>query len=354
MTALLETNRGDVISGFSEAIRDMVKECRLAFAPDGVKMVGMDSAHIATVECKLPARLVCAEGSGTYGCSSGGNAIEVGIDTKIMAKCLSSVSCGDLVSFGVNLDEDPDHMTIKCQNPAIGKRCSWSIITPDMYEDPLVVPPIEQCGYNGEVSMSSLLFHDMMRDLTKSDATSVRICCDGERLVLVANGRHIRSSSEVLRGGDGDPRHFSYRRNPADRWPVCECFSMTFIQKVAKAKAVASTIHIYLKPNFAIAFTYGASIGTLTYIITPREDDEWMENPETRVMPALCDDIKGIQPRQRTGGGGCAGGSSNKKRVPDETAEDAPRKRRRHDSDRSSSSEGEDSEDSDVPNPAKK
>jgi hypothetical protein len=297
MTAVLETNRGDILSGMSEALRDMIKECRMVFCVDEVRLYGKDCANVVTVQCSLPANLLTTDDQGTYCCSD--TRIEVGIDTKFMAKCLSSVSCGDLVSFSVNTEEDPDHLGIKCQNPAIGKRCSWSIVTPlpEDEPDPIAENPISNYAYNSELTLSSALFHDMIRDLTKSDATSIRVCCDGNRLVLAANGRHIKSSSELLRGTEA--RHFSCTKSSTDRWPVCECFSMTLMQKVAKAKGVSQSISIFLYPNFPIAFSYKTSIGTLSYIIVSKEDAEWTESPLSRVMPIACEDIKGVLPRTR-------------------------------------------------------
>jgi hypothetical protein len=142
-----------------------------------------------------------------------------------------------------------------------------------------------------------MLFHEIMRDLDKSDAETIRVCCNGERLVLTANGRHVKAAFEVRRGRD--PSQFAYQSKPTDRWPVCECYSMPFLRKVAKAKGVAANISIFLQPNFMIGFQYKTCIGNLSYMICPCEDEEWIENPVTRVMPPVCQDIVGIAPRTR-------------------------------------------------------
>jgi hypothetical protein len=276
---MLETIHGDILSGFSEAVRDLVKEARLVFALDGVELCGKDSANVLLVQYKLPSSLI-AGAEGAYRCS---DRIEVGIDTKIVAKCMSSASYGDSVSLSVDLEKDADHLTIRCHNSASGKRSVWTIITPVIPEDPIMLNSIESCGFNGEIKMSTLLFHEMMRDLTKSDAVSVRVCCDGNRLALVACGRNIRASFEVERGDS--PSHFSYEPNPKDRWPVCECYAMMFLQKIAKAK-ISSSISIHLQPDFPIAFAFTTEIGKLSYIVSPREDEEWTENPSAKmVMP---------------------------------------------------------------------
>jgi hypothetical protein len=297
-TASIETNRGDVLSGFHEAVRDFSREARLVFTPDGVHLYGRDSAKVVLVQYSLPATAICANGQGKYECRS--ECIEVGIDTKIFANCLSSVACGDLVGLSVDMEEEPDRLVIRCQNPISGKRSCYKVIIPEIPDDPIARNPVESCGYNSELVMGSLLFHDMIRDLTKSDSPSVRVCCDGKRLVLFANGRHIKAAFEVRVGTDAS--RFVYNPRKEDRWPVCECFSISFLQKVAKAKGVSQNISIYLQPNFPIAFAYKTDIGSLSFMITPRDDEEWIENPESRVMPATSDDISGIVPRQRSNG----------------------------------------------------
>lgn len=314
-SASIETNRGDVLSGFHEACRDFSREARLVFAPEGVHLYGRDSAKIVLVQYSLPAVAIRASGQGKYKC--GAECVEVGIDTKIVANCLSSVACGDLVGLSVDMEEEPDRLVIRCQNPISGKRSCYKVVIPVIPDDPIARNPVESCGYNSELVMGSLLFHDMIRDLTKSDSPSVRVCCDGKRLVLFANGRNIKAAFEVRVGTDSS--RFVYNAKKEDRWPVCECFSINFLQKVAKAKGVAQNISIYLQPNFPIAFSYKTDIGSLSFMITPRDDEEWTENPEARTMPSTSDDISGIVPRQRSNG-------SKKRQSAKEDDEDDDRK----------------------------
>ena len=291
----METNQGGVLSGFHEAVRDFCREARLIFSADGVKLVGQDSAKVVLVQYLLPVSRIDIPGQGKYRCQ-GGN-IEVGIDTKIVASCLSTVAWGDIVGISIDLDDDPDRLVIRSQNPVAGKRSLFKVIVPELAEDCLTCKQIESCGYNGEIVMNSTLFHDMVRDLKKSEATSVRVCCDGKTLSMVANGRHIKSSFNVLCGTG--PGHFQYTPRQQDRWPVCECFSMGFVEKVSKAKAVADNISIFLQQNFPVAFTYNSPLGALSFIISAVEDEEWSRNPETRVMPSPVDDITDIEPRSK-------------------------------------------------------
>ena len=296
MSALLETSHGDTLSGFAEAARDACKEGRLVFARDYVQILGSDSAQTVFFTFKLSKGNIMANGEGKYHCTSSN--IEVGVDTRMLASCLSGVSVGDLVGFEVDTENDPDRLTIRCQNPQTGKKACWRVLTPELPEDSFSRDSIDQLAYNNEIVVSSLLFHDMLRDLTKSDATDISICCDGERLVLVANGRNIRADYELHKGKD--PSNFQYTPKSSDRWPVIECFAMSLLQKVSKAKSVAPFISICLQPNFPVSFSYKTAIGTMTHLITPRENEEWLENPDSRCMPPRTSEIKGIPQRQRS------------------------------------------------------
>jgi hypothetical protein len=298
MSALLETNRGDILSGFHESARDFCREAHIVFGHDGVHLYGRDSANVGLVQYKLSVHNIEINCQGKYRC--GTECIDVGINTKIVASCLSSVSCGDLVGFSINMDSEPDRLVIQCQNPTSGKKSCYKVIIPEVPDDPIARTPIESCGYNSPIVMSTLLFHDMLRDLTKSDATEVRVCCDGKRLVLYANGRHIKAAFEVQHGDDLS--HFEYTKKASDRWPVCECFSIGYLQRVAKAKSLSQKIAIHLKPDFTIAFVYDTPLGALIFTVTPRDDAEWLETPSTRVMPPPLDDISSISPRHRTSG----------------------------------------------------
>ena len=190
-------------------------------------------------------------------------------------------------------------------------------MTPDIEDDAVSGVVIETLGYNSKIVMSSHLFHDMMRDLAKTylceykpDDKAVRVCCDGNRLVLVANGKLISSSFEVRRESSPMPQNaqikgnFSYEPNTKDRWPVCERFAMSHLQKVAKAKNISSEITILMQPNYPIVFSYKSAIGVMSYIISPKDDDEWLANPELRVLPPESIEISGLNIQSDSEAGG--------------------------------------------------
>lgn len=333
MSAKLQSNRGDILAGFAEALKDSVKECLMTYSPAGVFIHGADGAQTVQAQCDLPASLVCADGQGTYefvapsvpevaplaaapkaedeSCEEAAAAaaaapvsapaappvIVVGMDTKMVSKCLSNVACGDLVSFGVDTVRDPEFMSIVCQGNASGRSNFARVVMPDDNgETPAPFDSTFLAAYNGEITVSSMLFHDTMRDLCKSDWDVVRVYCDGERLVFVADGNQLKSSSEMRRGSEA--RHFRYEPKPGDSWPVAEAYPISYFQKVAKAKGVAPNVSILLRAGYPIVFRYRTSIGTLGFFVSPQERDE-DEDPALSRMPPPHPDIVGVLPRTR-------------------------------------------------------
>lgn len=307
--ALLETSNGQILGAMHESLRDFVREAVMYFTPAGLRLHGRDSAKVVIVRYNIKAEDVAADGSGVYQCNS--PSIAVGIDTKIVAVCLSNVSSGDTVRFSVDPQKEPDKLVIVCQNKRTGKKTCYHVVTPDIEDadDALAKAVIETMNYNNSITMSSTLFHEMMRDLSKTylceyrpDDKAVRVCCDGQRLVLVAQGKLISSSFEVVRDvptavddddsgcGSGSRGKFAYEPRASDRWPVCERFAIAFFQKVAKAKNVSPEISISMQPSFPIICSYTSPIGTISYIISFKDDEEWIAHPEERKMPPAVED----------------------------------------------------------------
>lgn len=318
----LETNRGDILSGFHEVARDFCREMCLLFASDGVHLFGANNTNTVVVQYHVLKSLLAKGEQGTY--QSSGTDVIAGINTKLVANCLSSVAFGDLVSFTVKNASVIDRFEIRCQNPLNGKCVFYSIVSPDIPINTEVRRDFSQMGYNSEIRMSSALFHDMLRDLSKSDAEIVRMCCDGTRLVLQARGVHINAAFDVVSGPSDS--HFQISPHNTDRWPVCLCFSIDYLQRISKAKNVASHIYIYMKPDFPATFAYKTAIGELHFTVTFRDDPATLEMFDATHMPPPHNPILSVQPRER--------GTITKRNKDPDFAESSPSmtvfKKRRH------------------------
>jgi hypothetical protein len=273
MAVSISTDQGDRLKTAFESMRDFVSEVRLSFRRDGIELLGQDKAHVVLVRYILPAKKIRDTG-GQYMYEASAPAVEVGIKTKLVANSAKCASPGDMVSMGVD-PEIPGRLVFTCQNGA--KMSRWEIVTPELPEDIVDPDTIDAVQYSGSVTMSSALFHDMIRDLSTADAMTVKLCCDGQRLILSTEGLMTRVSFEVADGQQQQQQNkltASFDKKSATEWPVCESYALTFLQRIAKAKNICSKVTIFLKPGYPAAFVYNSPIGSFTYIVMPRDEED--------------------------------------------------------------------------------
>lgn len=277
MSVMMSTDQGDRLKTAFESMRDFVNEVALAFKKEGIELMGYDKARVVLVRYALPAKRI-RETGGTYEHNADG-VVKVGIKTKFISTVLKCSSPGDTVSIGV-YPNVPGRIVLTVQNGA--KYTKWEIVTPDVPDDDMLDDDaIDTQKYSGAITMSSTLFHDMIRDLATARDPSlpepviVKLCCDGARLVLSSEGLMARVAFEVTdcRASTDGKATASFAKNDEGAWPVCESFVITFLQRIAKAKNLCSRITMHVRPDFPAAFVYDSPIGTLTYIVVPRDDD---------------------------------------------------------------------------------
>lgn len=322
MSVMCSTDQGDRLKTAFESVRDFVNECGVTFGPDGIELLGWDRAHVVLVRYVLPARRVRDTG-GTYEYNADAPVV-VGIKSKVMASILKCSSPGDVVSLGVDPERVNNRLLFSCKNGA--KVSRWEIVTPEVPEEDLNVA-VEELKYSGSVAMSSALFHDMIRDLSTAEAATVKLACDGNKLTLSAEGLMARVSFEVAdcrkpaqrapkrkrKGSDEEDEDeeeseeeeadakaasratATFDRAPNGSWPVNESYAISHLQRIAKAKNICSRITIRVRPNFPAAFVYDSPIGTLTYIVASREDEDIVipptpNKPPPQKRPAMSED----------------------------------------------------------------
>lgn len=315
MTARCETDQGDRLKAALESLRDFLNECSFKFSPGGIELVGQDRAKVVAIRYLLPASKL-RETGGFYECSEP-KGIEVGIKTKAVANCLKCSTAGDTVSIGVE-PRAPGKLVIMCRNAS--KVSMWEVVTPIVPEDCTSEASIESLKFSGSVTMPSSLFHDMVRDLATAEEPTVRLYCDGKRLVLTSDGPMTKMTFEL---SSGDDRMNTQFRETEGRWPVDEIYPLTFLQKIAKAKNICSRITVHLRPDFPAAFVYDSPIGSLTYLVAPREEDPGRPKvpPPLPSLPVIPRSKKRSLPPSSSS---CTAEPKKRRRVPEIKKEEEP------------------------------
>ena len=267
-----------------ESIRDYISECWLFFREDGAEFVGQDSAKVVVFRYVIEAKCIRTLG-GSYEFDSP-RPIEVNVKTRSIAAHLRCSSPRDMITFAID-PLVPDRLIFSVQNSEKYSRAEIVLPSPDV--PAIDTDEIESLQWNGAVTMSSSLFHDMIRDLSSADPNPplVHLYCDGYTFSLTANGllskvvftvtdrqKEEEDAKKKNDGGDGDDHTVSFKRKDTGLWPVSAMYPISFMQRVIKAKNVCSKVSIHVRGDYPVAFVYHTQIGVLTYIITPRVEDD--------------------------------------------------------------------------------
>lgn len=354
MSAKLVTGQGDKLKSVFESIRDFIGECRLIFREENVEFIGSDSANVVVFRCLIPAKNVRAVG-GSYEFHSK-KPIDVDVKTKEIATRLRCSSPRDIITFEID-PALPNCLVFIVQNLESSKYSRAEITLPMPMEDKIDADGVDSLEWFGSITMSSALFHDMIRDIASTDPNPpiVELYCDGYLLRLTAKGviskvsftiadksqqqqqqtpaitpalvtshavKDDSSSSASDSDNDSDSGseseenttpeampgvHFE-RSKAHEHWPVKETYPIVFLQRVAKAKNVCSKITVHVRPGYPVAFEYDSQIGVLTYIISPRDADDIGDPSQLstgvvkRPPPAMSSrDLAKIQPLNKRG-----------------------------------------------------
>jgi hypothetical protein len=309
--AYLETKDGYILSSIYESTRDFIREAQVTFTPDGMRLYGRDNAKVILIKYYISAEKLKINGNGIYSCSL--PKIVIGLDTKMTAICLSTLGVDDILKFSVDPENHPGKFNITIQNGIDGEKSCYSIVTPDISSDgisiiddsdALISSDIRDlCNvkqYNSPVVISSTLFHEIMRDLSKTymceyKATdkSIEIMCDGEQLIWSADGKFVRSSVVVKRNTSIDNSNGFKLENTKGTWPVSGKYSFNLLQKISKGKSIANNLFLFLKSNYPIIIIFESIIGDYGYVVTPKDSDsdDEISTLQPHKMPHINDSI---------------------------------------------------------------
>jgi proliferating cell nuclear antigen PCNA len=266
MSVKLTTDQGDRLRTAFETMRDFVSEAKFVFGPAGLELVGQDYANVVLVRYTITAAKL-KETGGSYAYDSK-DPIVAGVNPKIIASCLKCSAPGDTVSLEID-PKIPNRIIFRCFNGS--KNSRWEIVTPELAEsqDESTDRQIgsEDLVYSGSVTMASNAFHDMIRDLSTTEATVVTVKCDATSLALSADGFMSKASFEIC-------AEATFERKDADSsaWPISVSYALVFLQRVAKAKNISSHITMHLRRDYPMAVVYDSPVGPLVYVIAPRDE----------------------------------------------------------------------------------
>ena len=309
----LRTSQGEKFRIAHDPIKALGREAIMFFTERGLEVNSQDHAGCILTRYIIPAENIRKTG-GEYSyfnshwdlnTKTSPPPIIVAVDATQMSSCLRYITSGDTWTLSWT-EENPSKVTMTCANGHRNGRRRWDVNTIDpqdiMSEQRKL---LDRSSYSASVIFRSYLLHEMIRDLSISDALRVRIDCDGHRLVLSTEGPLIRAQYEVNDQGvpsidtlkieppsasitsappptkrikkrdkdipttsstvtttsttstrvgrlntinhTSDGAVFDVKDTRPSAWPTCGWYVLAFLQHISKARQFSDTVKLYVK-----------------------------------------------------------------------------------------------------------
>jgi proliferating cell nuclear antigen len=132
-----------------DSFHNILMSVNLNFTAEGLKVMGMDAAHVMFVDYKL-SQADCNE----YSCE---DEVIIGIQTVQLHKVLSTIQSGD----SLTLENIDDKLRITLRNETTKNTSTYDISTIEISEDAIAIPEIE---YPAKIKMKTREFHQVFRN----------------------------------------------------------------------------------------------------------------------------------------------------------------------------------------------
>lgn len=267
----LKTVQGSAIKALFETLRDIMHEANLQFTPDGVRLFQLESKS----HCVLAQLHLSADAFEEYHCPEG---VDAGVSTGLMFTVVKGAGSSETVTMFMRADAG-ERLTLQVQD------CKKAQVTTT--EIPLLNIVSSTC------SVPAYTFECV---LTLPSADLARLCREAGKV-----GSAVTITVEERLVPDGDPecgrvtprRCLEMRCEGLEmKWTnvlvesvqclrvvqwsdrrIRNTFQLKFLNMICKAAGLDNNVELHLQDNFLMMLKFNvASLGTLTFIITPNDE----------------------------------------------------------------------------------
>jgi proliferating cell nuclear antigen PCNA len=238
-----------------EAVRDFLPEPEMNISADGMRITGMDAAHICFIDF-----LLSAEECDSLTCP---DPISLGISTGLITKVLSAAATGsDTITLSVT--EESDQLGLRIENAAQARRADFELPLLDIEDAAVEVP---EMTYEATVKAKTADIVGMVRDCALfGEAVTLRL--DGAGFHMEAVGETGGKAKLTLENTDG-------REMTLEDDAVAVTYSIKYLMNILKGGAsLASVVDLAFesgKPIRAV-FRFGRNSHFTAYLAPKIED----------------------------------------------------------------------------------
>ena len=237
-----------------EALKCILVEMNLTFDSNGIRMIAMDNTRTVLVHMRL-----AAPQFEKYTCNT--ETLVVGLNTDHLYRIVKTATNDDIMTLQIDKD-DSNHLKIILENGEKKQVTRYSLSLLDRDEPHIDMP---STVFPARITMPSLDFQKMCRDMTLLSAKTVEIKSIGSSMVFACKGQ-FASRTTVM--GDSD-NEFTIKKDSKDEI-ISGSFSLPHLVLFTKCTNLSNNLELSMKNDWFLMIKYViANLGEIKLCLMP-------------------------------------------------------------------------------------
>jgi proliferating cell nuclear antigen len=237
-----------------EALKCILVEMNLTFDKEGIRMVAMDNTRTVLVHMRLNASQF-----EKYTCNT--DTLVVGLNTDHLYRIIKTATNDDTMTLQVDKD-DSNHLKIILENGEKKQVTKYSLSLLDRDEPNIDMPSTE---FSARITMPSMDFQKMCRDMTLLSAKTVEIKSVGSSMIFDCKGQ-FASRTTIM--GDSE-NEFSIQKEVRDEI-ISGIFSLPHLVLFTKCTNLSNNLELFMKNDWFLMIKYViANLGEIKLCLMP-------------------------------------------------------------------------------------
>ena len=252
---IAKTIQASVFKSIIEVLKEVISDTNITVDETGIKILMMDSSHSCLVSLRLD-----AETFDEYRCD---DQYHLGVNMISFFKLLKSISSNDTITLSMD-SVDIHELNIVVENIEKRSKTEYKLKLLDINVETIDIPDVESKTI---VTMPSVDLQRISRDIANlSDV--VKISAGDNTLQISCEGGFASQCTSL-----GAAEHGLTFRHNGEVETIESEYSVRFINLFCKASSVSPILEIHIRPNYPLIMKFPISLGTLTFALAPREEN---------------------------------------------------------------------------------
>ena len=255
---LVRTVQASALRTLVEALKEILTDVNLELDNTGMKIIAMDSAHVALIHMKL-----FSKNFEKFYCPK---PVICGVSMLRFYKLLKIMSPNDTLTIYIEKDE-PSDLKILIETGEKGLKHMFSLKLMDLFLDKVEVPPAE---FSSVLRLPSNDFQKLCRDMSNL-GDEIEIKSSGNQLEFTISNDWVDQTTVI---NESCTNGMTYIQNLSPDEVIQGIFSIKKLVTFTKCTNLCQNIEIYLKNDYPIIIKYSvANLGEVKFCLAPKNND---------------------------------------------------------------------------------